>query len=56
MMTNFMIYVDEAIDGYRVDLVDYQGETEKLNPETAEELFRIINRYVKEQEAIHIRR
>jgi hypothetical protein len=44
----FTIYVDETIDGYRVDLYD-SDHIEKLNPENTEEVFKILERIVREK-------
>ena len=49
MTTKFTLYVDETIDGYRIDLID-NDNTVKLNPESKDELFRIIKSLIKEQE------
>lgn len=49
MTTKFTLYVDETVDGYRVDLID-NVNTVKLNPESKDELFRIIKRLIQEQE------
>lgn len=48
-MTNIEIRITEAIDGYRLDLNDFDRQVfSKLNPETLRECTDIVQQYLKQ--------
>lgn len=52
---NFEFKVSEAVDGYRVDLNDWTtGTLVKLNPETKDEVFRILRSELLKYEGMRV--
>lgn len=52
---NFELKVSEAVDGYRVDLNDWTtGTLIKLNPETKDEVFRILRSELLKYEGMSV--